>query len=45
MVSIVKLSKLLHLVLLESCGDLSDPVGEDPNDLVEDCEHGLRNDL
>ena len=45
LVSVVQLSELLHLLLLESGGDLSYAMGENVDDLMQDLEHGLGNDL
>ena len=45
LVSFVELCKLLHLVLLQSSGDLLHSVCEDVDDLMEELEHGLRDDL
>ena len=45
LISLIQLSKLLHLVFLQSCRYLSDVVCEDVDDLVEHCEHGLWDDL
>ena len=45
LVSFVELCKLLHLVLLQSSGDLLHSVSEDVDDLMEELEHGLRDDL
>ena len=44
-VAVIQLCELLHLVLVQSSGHLSHSVREDGYDLMEDCEHGLWDDL
>ena len=39
LISLVKLCKFLHLVLLQASWDFLDVVGEDGNDPMEDSEH------
>ena len=45
LVTVVKLGKLLHPVLLQSGGNLPHALGQDPNNVVQDLEHGLGDDL
>ena len=45
LISLIKLCKFLHLVLLQASWDFFDVVGEDGNDLMEDSEHGSWDDL
>ena len=45
LISLVKLGKLLHLLLLQASWDLFDVVCEDGDDPMEDGEHGLWDDL
>ena len=45
LVTVVKLGKLLHPVFLQSGGNLPHALGQDPNNVVQDLEHGLGDDL
>ena len=45
LISLIKLSKLLHLVFLKSGGNLPHAMGEDVDDLVQNLEHGPGDDL
>ena len=45
LVSFFKLGVLLHLLLLQACGDLFDLIGQQLDDLGQQTEHSLWDDL
>ena len=45
LISFFKLGVLLHLLLLQACGDLFDLIGQQLDDLGQQTEHSLWDDL